>query len=90
MPGVSMRLIFCFVPFEEGQGGGQRVLPGNRLVVVVGDGGAFVDFAEPVDGAGIEQSSAETSCVLPAPLCPTTATLRMPAASKTFIRRILR
>jgi hypothetical protein len=31
------------------------VLAGNFLFVVIGDGGAFVDFAEAVDHAGVRE-----------------------------------
>ena len=55
MPGVSIRLIFVLVPLEVGERGGERVLAGDRFFVVVGDRRAFVDLAESVDGAGVEQ-----------------------------------
>ena len=45
----------CLVPFGVGEARRQGVLSGDFLVVVIGDGGAFVDFPEPVDRAGVEQ-----------------------------------
>ena len=55
MPGVSIRLILQLVPLEQGGRRGERVLAGDRFLVVVGDRRAVVDLAEPVDGAGVEQ-----------------------------------
>ena len=45
----------CLVPFGVCKARRQGVLSGDFLVVVVGDGGAFVDFPEPVDRAGVEE-----------------------------------
>jgi len=44
-----------FVPFEVGERRGQRVPARDRFIVEVSDRRAFIDFAEPVHGAGIEQ-----------------------------------
>ena len=48
---VDLRL----VPFGVGEAGRERVLAGDFLFVVIGDGGAVVDLAESVDRAGVEQ-----------------------------------
>ena len=54
-PGVSMKLILVFLPFGVGEAGGERVLAGDLFVVEVGDGGAVVDPADAIDGAGGEE-----------------------------------
>src|SRR5581483_2452508 len=41
------------VPLGVGEAGRERVLAGDFFLVEVGDGGAFVDFAEAVHHAGI-------------------------------------
>ena len=46
---------FGLVPLGVGEAGGERVLAGDFFFVEVGDGGAVVDLAEPVDRAGIEE-----------------------------------
>jgi hypothetical protein len=46
---------FGFLPLGVGQAGGEGVLAGDLFVVEVGDGRAFVDLAQPVDGAGSEE-----------------------------------
>ena len=55
MPGVSMRLILLLVPLRIGEAGGERVLAGDFFFVEVGDRRAFVDFAEAVDHAGVDE-----------------------------------
>ena len=47
------------IPLDVGEAGGEGVLAGDLFFVVVGDGGAFVDAAEAVDSAGIEQQRGE-------------------------------
>jgi hypothetical protein len=56
------------------------VLAGDLFVVVVGHGGAVVDLAEAVDHAGVEQQRRDELRLAASPW-PTTATLRMLAAS---------
>ena len=51
------------VPLGVGEAGGQGVLAGDFFFVVVGDRRAFVDLAEPVDRAGIEQQGRDELCL---------------------------
>ena len=81
MPGRVDEVDLVLVPLGVGEAGRQRVLAGDFFFVEVGDGRAVVDLAEAVDHAGVERGCAEASCVLPEPLWPTSATLRMLAAS---------
>ena len=46
---------FLFVHFQVGERCGERMMPGNRFLVIVRDGGALVDLAKPVHGAGIDE-----------------------------------
>ena len=75
-PGVSMRLIFVSCSTRPGRLADERVLAGDRFLVEVGGRRAVVDPPEPVAAPAVN-SSAETSWVLPEPLWPTKATLRI-------------
>ena len=46
---------FGLLPFGVGEAGGEGVLAGDFFVVEVGDGGALVDPADAIDGAGGEE-----------------------------------
>jgi hypothetical protein len=55
-PGRVDEVDLGLVPLGVGDGGRQGVLAGDFLFVEVGDGVAFVDLAQPVDHAGIEEN----------------------------------
>ena len=47
---------------------GERVFAGDFFVVVVGDGGAVVHLAEPVDHAGVEEHGRHQLCLAASPV----------------------
>ena len=67
------------VPFDGDQGELHRALLPVLDLVEVGDRGAVLDAAGPGDRSRSPASSASTSVVLPAPVWPTSTTLRTDA-----------
>ena len=55
MPGRVDEVDLLLVPLGVGEAGRQRVLAGDFFFVEVGDGRAFVDLAEAVDHAGVDE-----------------------------------
>ena len=86
VPGCVDQVDLEALPLEGCESERQRHAPGVLFWVEVGDRGALFNRSEALDRAA-RKRSASASVVLPAPECPTSATLRILSGGNTFTAR---